>query len=94
MPQRGSIILITNLTFYKRKFYKLLFLQSYRVGLLALYPRKICSQDITIDNIYLKVLYEVAIGSVTGSVSCGYRSGSLIYDTLRMSTRRFVDLEI
>ena len=43
----------------------------------------------------LSVLFiEVAIGPVTGSVSCGYRSGSLIYDTLRMSTRRFVDLEI
>ena len=41
-----------------------------------------------------KIKIEVAIGPVTGSVSCGYRSGSLIYDTLRMSTRRFVDLEI
>ena len=39
-------------------------------------------------------IFEVAIGPVTGSVFCGYRSGSLIYDTLRMSTWRFVDLEI
>ena len=46
------------------------------------------------QNFDLLKIYEVAIGPVTGSVSCGYRSGSLIYDTLRMSTRRFVDLEI
>ena len=46
------------------------------------------------DTNNMEIFNEVAIGPVTGSVSCGYRSGSLIYDTLRMSTRRFVDLEI
>ena len=45
-------------------------------------------------RLYILFMIEVAIGPVTGSVSCGYRSGSLIYDTLRMSTRRFVDLKI
>ena len=48
----------------------------------------------TIHKIQQDKYNAVAIGPVTRSVSCGYRSGSLIYDTLRMSTRRFVDLEI
>ena len=48
----------------------------------------------TIGRVMIIYNYAVAIGPVIGSVSCGYGSGSLIYDTLRMSTRRFVDLEI